>query len=466
MPSVAQRQPASRTVLDVLVVEDEQAIRMDLALALGDAGHRITEASDGTQAKELIEARTFDVALLDVRLPKVDGLTLFRRLRQRWPETAVILMTGHASVPDAVAALKEGAFDYVTKPFDSEELTLRVIGRVAERCALQRELTRARARHGGELIGRSPAILRLLDQAEAMAENGAPVLLTGESGTGKELVARLLHERGPRRQGPFVAVNCAALPETLLEAELFGHERGAFTGADKKRDGRFKAADGGTLLIDEVSEIPLAAQAKLLRVLQESVVEPLGSNRSIPIDVRIISATNRNLKELVAQRQFREDLYYRLCVLDLAVPPLRERHGDLPLLVEHFLKRFAPAGAPPLEVTPRAMAALVDHPYPGNVRELEHTIERAVVIARGRPIDVEHLPPDLTSGKNPGKPAIPEVLTPLADAVQDFERAYLARALELNGGRRAETAQLLGISRKSLWQKLRKQGSGEDDADS
>jgi DNA-binding NtrC family response regulator len=442
-------------VLDVLVVDDQEAIRLDLACALGDAGHRVTEAADGAEAAKLIEARTFDAALIDIRLPRVDGLTLFRRLRQRSPDTAVVLLTAHATVPDAVAALKDGAFDYVTKPFDSEELTLRVIARAAERHGLHRELKRARVRPDRELIGRSPGLLGLLDQVETMAASAAPVLVTGETGTGKELIARLLHERSPRRHGPFVAINCAALPETLLEAELFGHERGAFTGADRRREGRFKAAHGGTLLIDEVSEIPLGAQTKLLRVLQEGVVEPLGSNSTVAVDVRIVSATNRSLKELVGQRKFREDLFYRLCVLDISVPPLRARKEDLPLLIDRFLARFSAPGVPPSTLSAEAMAALVACEFPGNIRQLENAIEHAVVLSRGREIGLEHLPRDVVGRPLPSPQSAPEGLQPLAEAVQGFERAYLTQALEFSGGRRADTARLLGISRKTLWDKLR-----------
>jgi len=442
-------------------VDDEEAIRLDLSYALGDAGHHVTAAADGAEAGDLLSRRVFDVALIDVRLPKIDGLSLFRKARAHSPDMAVILLTAHASVPDAVSALKDGAFDYVAKPFDSEELTLRVIGRVAERCALRRALRRAQPRPERELIGQTPALLRLLDQLDVVAGNDAPVLITGESGTGKEVIARMLHDRSPRSSGPFVAVSCAALPEALLEAELFGHERGAYTGADRRRDGRFQAAEGGTLLLDEVSEIPLAAQTKLLRVLQEGTVEPLGSSSPVPVNVRVISATNRSLRDLVAAHAFREDLYYRLNVLDLNVPPLRERRNDLPLLVDHFLRRFAPPGAPLPALSARARDCLLSYAYPGNVRELEHAIERAVVLSHGGEIQLEHLPIDMVGGPTLQAPAPEAALPSLRQAVRVFERDYLARALTLSGGRRAEAAQRLGISRKTLWQKLRRHGLGD-----
>ena len=466
-----QRLPAAPTArptapaIEILLVEDEATIRTDLALALGDAGYQVTEASDGAEALALIAARSFDIAICDIGLPKVDGLTLFHRIRERSPEVAVVLISGQASVADAVAALRDGAFDYVAKPFDSQEFTLRVIGRAAERQRLRQALESERSRRDdapglSALIGRSPPMIQLLERLETIAQSDAPVLIGGESGTGKEIVAKLLHERGQRRDKPFITVNCAALPEALLEAELFGHERGAFTGAEKRRDGRFKAADGGTLLLDEVAELPLSSQGKLLRVLQEGVFEPLGSDVSVAVDVRILSATHQSLKQCVAEHRFREDLYYRLNVLDLSLPPLRERRSDLPLLLQHFLARFTSPGAGPVEFSPRAWAALSEYPFPGNVRELEHAVERAVLLARGREIDLEHLPEDIAGALSTA--AAPEPgLRPLGEATREFEREYLLRALRLSGGRRAEAAKLLGISRKNLWQKLRLHGLGD-----
>jgi len=296
-------------MLDILLVDDEPDFRMLVGDALRDVGHRVTLAGNGAEGLTLISSNVFDVMICDIRLPKVDGLTLFRRVRQESPSTDVILITAHAAVSDAVSALKEGAADYITKPFDIDEIVVQM-ERIGAQRALKRELEQARAElsqrkatgtglGAGAIIGRSPSMLRLLDRIETIAQSDAPVLITGESGTGKELVARTLHDRSSRHGKPFIAVNCAAFPETLLEAELFGHERGAFTGAVKRRDGRFKAADGGTLLLDEIAEVPLPAQAKLLRVLQEGTVEPLGTNEVTRVDVRIISATHRNLRERI-----------------------------------------------------------------------------------------------------------------------------------------------------------------------
>jgi DNA-binding NtrC family response regulator len=399
-------------------------------------------------------------------MPKMDGLTLFRRVRAEAPDTEVILITASGVVADAVAAVKEGAYDYLTKPFDQEELAMQ-IARIAERRALRRELATARAQLAGRgaltgLVGRSPAVLRLVERVGTMAASAAPVLITGESGTGKELIARSLHELGTRASGAFVAVNCAAFPEALLEAEMFGYEAGAFTGAVKRRDGRFKAAHGGTLFLDEVAEIPLPAQAKLLRVLQEGTFEPLGTNQSIKVDVRIVSATHRDLKQRIADGRFRQDLYYRLNVLDISIPPLRERKEDLPILIEHFLQRHTPAGGIAPTLGPRAWGVLSQYAFPGNIRELEHAIEHAVVIAKGRPIDIEHLPRDI-AGPETGHVAEPE-LSKLSEAIASFESAYLQRALDATGGRKARAAELLGISRKSLWEKMRALGMAKDEA--
>jgi len=468
MPRPRTRQTSQRhsVPLDILVVDDDQATRLSLAYALTDAGHKVTEACDGEEAIALVAERIFDVAILDVRLPKVDGHTIFRRLRQRSPSTSVILMTAFATVPDAVASLRDGAYDYVTKPFDPEEFSLRVIGHIAEHRALRQELEEARKMvasrdAGAPIIGHTPGMLQLIERINTVAQSDAPVLIRGESGTGKELVAHTLHARSPRKNAPFVAVNCAAFPETLIEAELFGHERGAFTGAVRKREGRFKAADGGTLLLDEVAEIPLPVQAKLLRVLEEGVIEPLGTNTPVPVNVRIVSATHRDLKELIARGKFREDLYFRINVLDLNIPPLRERRADMPLLMAHFLRRFYPGRVPP-GIAPRAWAALMEYPFPGNVREFAHAIERAVVLSHGSEIDLEHLPSDIVGSAVPSKPSDAS-FRPLGVAMKEFEKQYLQRALRLATGGKSHAAELLGISRKNLWEKLKAHGITTDE---
>jgi DNA-binding NtrC family response regulator len=458
-------------MLDILLVDDEPDFRAVVGDALRDAGHRVTLAANGAEGLTFVSSNVFDVMLCDIRLPKVDGLTLFRRVRQESPSTDVILITAHAAVADAVSALKEGAYDYITKPFDIDEIVLQM-ERIGVQRALKRELEQARAELSqrkatsngstAAIIGRSPPMLRLSDRIETIAQSDAPVLITGESGTGKELVARTLHERSTRAPKPFVAVNCAAFPETLLEAELFGHERGAFTGAVKRRDGRFKAADGGTLLLDEIAEVPLPAQAKLLRVLQEGTVEPLGTNEVTRVDVRIISATHRNLRERIREGKFREDLYYRLNVLDIEIPPLRERRSDLPLLLQYFLNKFTPPGKTPPSVAPRAWAVLSQYPFPGNVREFAHAIEHALVLAGGGEIDVEHLPAGITGTLDSTSSPSSASLRSLSAALKEFEHEYLLRALAQANGKKMKAAEILGISRKNLWEKLRLHGIAAD----
>lgn len=442
--------------LKALLADDEPTIRLSVGDALEDAGYEVVVVADGEAARRELQEHQFDVLVSDVRMPRVDGLTLFREAKAAQPQLEVVLMTAFASVEDAVQALKDGASDYLTKPFDVDELLVRLT-RIAERKRLEKELERAREQLAGKdarsIVGESPVMRRMRERVTTIAESDANVLVVGESGTGKELVARALHDASPRSRKPFIAVNCAAFPETLLEAELFGHERGAFTGAVKRREGRFKAADGGTLFLDEVAEIPLPAQAKLLRVLQEGSFEPLGTNTTVHADVRVISATNRDLRQRVAAGAFREDLYYRLKVLDVVIPPLRERRGDLAVLVQHFLTRFGAEGA---TIAPEAWAALSSYPWPGNVRELEHAVQHAAVLSRGATIGLDHLPSDVTLGRaGPPAAGAPMTLAPLAAALSQFEREYLLRALIETSGKRTKAAELLGISRKNLWEKLK-----------
>lgn len=448
-------------MLDVLLVDDEAELRELLAEQLGDGGYRVQTAADGEEGATHLAARPFDVVICDVRLPRMDGLTLLRRIRKEAPTTDVILMTAYSDVTQAVSALKEGAYDYLTKPFDVDELMLQV-ARIGENRRLRRELESARGelsdRSRTDLVGESPGIRRVRELITVVSQSDAPTLVTGESGTGKEVVARLIHQGSPRRARPFVAVNCGALAENLVEAELFGHEKGAFTGAARKRDGRFKAADGGTLFLDEVAELPLPAQAKLLRVLQEGTFEPVGTNTSVRVDVRIVSATHRNLSERIKTGTFREDLFYRINVIEIKLPTLRERPSDLPLLLKHFIRRLTPSGQALPSVSRAAWAALTEYAFPGNVRELSHAVEHALVLSGGQEIQPAHLPasivgthPVINIEKNSGS----QVVRPLHAAMRDFEHEYLLRALKATDGKRTRTAELLGISRKTLWEKLR-----------
>jgi two-component system response regulator AtoC len=450
-------------MLKVLVVEDEPDLSEMVAQALIDEGYDVACATDGAEALAAACAAPFDVVLADMRLPKLDGLTLFRRLRVERPDTDVIVMTGDAAVADAVAVLKEGAFDYLTKPINLDELGVQ-LQRLAAFRSLRREVAAVRSELRAplssreQLVGHSPGMLRLITRMETIALSDAAVLITGESGTGKELVARALHEGSGRQAKPFIAVNCAAFPDTLIEAELFGHERGAFTDATSRREGRFKAAHGGTLFLDEVAELSPAAQAKLLRVLQEGTIEPLGSNETVKVDVRIVSATHRDLRARIAAGLFREDLYYRINTLDLDIPPLRSRGGDLAVLVRHFIQRFSIPERPTDGITWRAWNALASHSFPGNVRELMHTIQHATLLANGGKIDLQHLPGAIRGDRPAAAPPRQAMMTPLGDAMKAFERAYLIRVLAAFDEQKAKAADSLGISRKNLWEKLRMHG--------
>jgi len=467
--------------VDILLIDDEPDVRQPLKDVLTDAGHVVVEASDGKKASALLQQTVFDVILSDVRLPSVDGLALLRTVRRNAPLTDFVLMTAFADVGQAVAALKEGASDYLIKPFDLDEL-LHHIARIDSTRSMRRELVEARRAlllraPSNRLVGQSAQMLKLKSRIEMIAPSEAATLIMGESGTGKELVARSLHERSLRCTKPFVAVNCAAFPETLIEAELFGFERGAFTGAVKRREGRFRAADGGTLFLDEIAELPPSAQAKLLRVLQDGTVEPLGTDVPVKVDVRVISATHRNLRAHVEQRLFREDLFYRINVLDLSLPPLREREGDLAMLIQFFLDGFPRVDGAGQRVLPvlssDAYAALSAYRFPGNVRELAHAIEHAVVLAGGAEITLDHLPaviavaapasirvPSVREATNGAtnaatNGATPAAVGPLVAAAREFEKGHLRRAVAATGGKRVKAAEMLGISRKSLWEKLR-----------
>jgi DNA-binding NtrC family response regulator len=462
----AQSTHVARTVLKVLVVEDEQDLCELIAESLEDEGYEVSCAADGAEALAAAAATPFDLVLADMRLPKIDGLTLFRRLREECPDTDVIVMTGNAAVPDAVAVLKEGAFDYLTKPVNLDELAVQ-LQRLATYRSLRQNVAAIRSELGApvssraQLVGHSEGMLRLIKRMDTIAQSDAQVVITGESGTGKELVARALHEGSSRRSKPFIAVNCAAFPDTLIEAELFGHERGAFTDATSRRDGRFKAANGGTLFLDEVAELSHAAQAKLLRVLQEGTIEPLGSNETIKVDVRVVSATHRDLRARIAEGLFREDLYYRINTLDIEIPPLRARGGDLAVLVQHFIKRFSNPRGETAGITWRAWNALSTYSFPGNVRELMHTIQHAVVLAGGRQIDVEHLPTHVRGEARAVAPPRTSPMVPLSTALKQFERAYLIRTLAECDDKKSKAADSLGISRKNLWEKLRMHGIGQ-----
>ncbi|MBI2897812.1 MAG: sigma-54-dependent Fis family transcriptional regulator [Deltaproteobacteria bacterium] len=443
--------------IKLLLAEDDRIVRITVRDALEEAGYQVTACTDGTTALRALESEPFDVVVTDVRLPGISGIELFRRLRRRQTHAAVILMTAYADTDDAVAVMREGARDYIAKPFEMDELLMRV-DRVGREVAFRKQMESCEPAPAPRTIRcASPAGRQLLLRIAAAASSNVSVLITGETGTGKDLCARTIHARSSRANKPFVAVSCAAIPDNLLEAELFGHEKGAFTGADRRRVGRFETAAGGTLFLDEIGELTLASQAKLLRAIETSTFEPLGSSRSVSVDVRIISATNRDLQASVEAGSFRKDFFYRLNVIDIPMPPLRERRPNIPLLVSDFLGEIAARQHRPVAaLDPAVVAVLASHDYPGNVRELIHALERAVAMAGEQVIRLEHLPPGLAAGSEGADPPTSSAeLEPLSSAVGRFEQQYVRRVLDRVDGHRGRAAAILGISRKSLWQRLR-----------
>jgi two-component system response regulator HydG len=446
----------------VLVADDEVGMRESLVRALRREGFQVVAAEDGTAALEALRRGRVDLLIADLRMPGLDGLDLLRAVKLIAPETEVIVLTGHGTVEEAVDAMKEGAYDFLTKPFDRAPL-IRVVRQALERRALILENRSLQRRldalaEAGDVIGESPAIRAVLALVRQVAPTSATVLIQGESGTGKELVTRALHDLSHRRGRPFVRVNCAALPETLLESELFGYEKGAFTGAVGRKDGRFQLADGGTLLLDEVGDLSLLTQAKLLRVLQEGEFEPLGATRTVKVDVRVVAATNQDLAQLVKEKRFREDLYYRLQVITVTVPPLRDRREDIPLLAQHFLRRFAAKNHRALEgFTEAALGRLIDYTWPGNVRELEHATERAVILGRGPLIDLGDLP-EAVSQAEPSARVIP---IPLGTPLEEVEQRLIEETLRLTKGNKEVAAKLLGIASRTIYRKLKERESAE-----
>jgi len=441
---------------NILVVDDEPEMRSLLKEVLEEHGYRATIADGGGRALARLNEEDFAVVLTDLRMKDMQGLDLLAEAKRLYPNLNIILMTAFGSVETAIEAMKHGAYDYLIKPVKNEDL-LRVIERAVREAALRREVTRLRQLVLREysfhqILGKSKAMGDVFDLIRRVADSPTNVLITGESGTGKELVAKAIHYNSDRRDAPFVPVNCAAIPDALLESELFGHVRGAFTDAKTDKRGLFEEAQHGTLFLDEISELPLMLQAKLLRAIQEREIRRVGATRPVPVHVRLIAATNLTLAEEVKTKRFREDLYYRLNVIEIRLPPLRERKEDIPLLVEAFLRRCCEAGKRDAKrLGEAALALLIDYHWPGNVRELENVIERAVTLARGDTILPEDLPPPIRGTRE--RRAIDEAVErtlPLAEV----EKAYIRRILEKTGGNKFHTAQVLGIDRKTLYRKL------------
>jgi two-component system response regulator HydG len=446
----------------LLVVDDEPSARSTLALLLRKRGHRVLEADGLTAATARLSEEVFDLIVTDLRMPDGDGLDVLRAAKAHSPDTEVILLTAYAEWKSAKEAIRLGALDYFEKGQEPDELYHRIDKALAGR-ALRRENENLRAqlreRYGlPGLIAQSSAMQTVLELVERVAPTDATLLIQGESGTGKEVIAKAVHHASPRAARPFVAVNCGAVPETLLESELFGYEKGAFTGAAGRKEGRFELANGGTLFLDEVADLSLVTQPKILRVLQEGEFERLGATRTIQVDVRIVAATNQDLADMVKDKRFREDLYYRLNVITVRVPPLRERHEDIRVLAQHYLRVYAAKNGRKLEgFSNEALERLESYAWPGNVRELENLIERTVLLARKDRIDAEDLPEEVAGVKRPPRDAILELVgTPLAD----IEQRLLDETLRITGGNKTQAAKLLGIDVRTVARKLERR---EDD---
>jgi two-component system response regulator PilR (NtrC family) len=447
----------------VLVVDDEQSMRDLLAIMLRQAGYEVSVADGGEAAIERLKAESFDLVLTDLRMRKVDGLTVLKAAKEHAPRTVVLVVTAYASTETAVEAMKLGAYDYITKPFKLDELKVTVANALERRrlreenLALKRQLLRERGFEN--FVGRSPKILDVFETIRKTADSGSTVMITGESGTGKELVAQALHWESNRRGGPFVSVNCGAVPETLMESELFGHVKGAFTGAVSSTEGLFAAADGGTLFLDEITEIPHTVQVKLLRAVQERQIRRVGDTRDVKIDVRLIAASNRDLGRAVSDGLLREDLFYRLNVIPIHLPPLRDRREDIPLLIAHFIKKLShEVGRPVRGVAPDALAVLEQYHWPGNIRELENVVERAIVLGSSELLEADGLPASLRQPRD--RQDVPLELPAegidLEAMLDRIEHRYMQLALERVGGVQTRAAELLRVSFRQFRYKLQK----------
>jgi len=461
----------SLTPLQVLIADDEEGMRFVLTELIGNLGYHVSEADDGLKALKELRNRRFDLAILDINMPGMSGMDVLREARGIDPDLIVLVITAYGTPELALEAMREGAYDYFTKPFEVQELRI-TIQRALEKKLLLNQVRDLEARVSGqahfhEIIGVSDAMAKVFSVMQRVIGNDVPVLITGESGTGKELVSEAIHSRGPRARGPMVKVNCAAIPESLLESELFGHEKGAFTGAVGAHQGRFEQAHGGTLFLDEIGEMPLSLQAKILRAVQEGEIQRVGGASAVRIDARLVTATNKNLAQEVAARRFREDLYFRINVISIELPPLRQRLADLPLLVDTFIREYnRRLGKNVRGVDQKVMDRFLEHPWPGNIRELENVIQRALIMASGAMIRIEDLPPSLCGAVQPAPSADRgddrvDLSVPMPrhveNAVEATERRLIAEALRRSHGRQ-EAADALGISRKSLHNKMQKYG--------
>jgi DNA-binding NtrC family response regulator len=448
----------------LVVADDEKNIREGLAESLSNDGYRALMAADGEEALRLVDSGDVDLVITDLRMPRLSGKELLGAVASRYPGLPVIVLTGHGTIEDAVAAMRGGAFDFLTKPVNLEHLSI-LVKRALETREMARKNRELEAevdaqRRTSSIIGKSAEMKKVFDLIRRVAPTRASVLVTGDSGVGKELVADAIHNLSPRRDGPLVKVHCAALAESLLESELFGHEKGSFTGAQSRKRGRFELADKGTLFLDEIGEINQNVQIKILRVLQERKFERVGGEETVDVDVRIVAATNRDLKEEIRKGAFREDLYYRLNVVNIHVPPLRERRDDIPLLAMSFLREFAEENGKKLDgFDPKARQALYAYPWPGNVRELRNSVESAVVMAGSGLVGLDDLPPNVRSSGEER-----DVRVPVGSTIEEAEKILIRETLAAQGGNKSRTAEILGIGRKTLYQKIEEYGIEEKPA--
>ncbi|MCG3113236.1 MAG: sigma-54 dependent transcriptional regulator [Candidatus Manganitrophus sp. SB1] len=447
-------------MIRMLIAEDKEAMRRSLVRLFSEKGHDVIEAGSGAEALERFNEMEIDLVITDLQMGVIDGLQVLREVKKRAPQTPVLMVTAFGTVESAVEAMRQGAFDYLLKPFSLTEIEARVEKAIEQRRLLTENsyLRETLNRAVGRMIGRSDRMQQIYRLIEKVAPHPSPVLILGETGTGKEMVARGIHEMGPRKAGPFIAVNCGAIPENLLESELFGYEKGAFTGAAAQKKGRLELAEGGTLFLDEVGELPLPLQVKLLRFLQEREIQRVGGTKTIRVDVRLIAATNRDLKREIQEHRFREDLYYRIRVIEINLPPLRERHGDIPELTAYFLQKFSRELHKSLEMLPEALDLLTLYAWPGNVRELENVIERAGVLAEGEIIKAGDLPPELQLVSTPAGSNGESTELGLTERLEMLERDIIKKTLDETAGNQTQAARMLRLHRSSLQYKMRKYG--------
>ncbi len=443
----------------ILIVDDEKNIRRSVELICRSEGYAVRTAADAAEAQKQLRSSAFDLMILDIVMPGADGLTFLKTVHKSFPEMCVIMVSGHATVENAVRATKEGAYDFIEKPISKEKLLLSIKNALRNR-SLQQENLQLKKRLGGkyELVGESPVMRDIFEQIRKVAPTNGRVLITGESGTGKELIARAIHEASRRKKGPFVKVNCAAIPEELIESELFGSEKGAYTGAHRSREGKFSLADGGTLFLDEVGDMSLKVQAKVLRALQEGEFEKVGGQETLQVDVRVLAATNKNLEEEVRKGNFREDLYFRLNVVPIVSPPLRLRKTDIPLLIRHFIRRYAEENdLPPKEIAPDAMQALRAYDWPGNIRELKNVVERVMIMGATEQVQLNDLPARILA-PSLQIPTLSGSGFSLREVKEKVEREYILLTLKKNRWNVSQTARELDIDRTNLHKKIKYYG--------